>query len=1638
MSGTVGGASFELSVRREQYRQQLGEARREAQQAAEDIRRALAGGGAPAPSAAPALQQQSQGLQRVARDATAASKQIADLNQATTLAGAEAQKVAAQYRQLGQAQAQAANAGASAAQQLQRALVPTSQIADAQVRAYVAAQQGVRDYSRELLTAQRALNDFNASAARAQSVEQGRGGVLGGAGDVERAIAALREGNPSAALEAIERAAADARRALDEVGASLAELRRRATDATGLDVDTFDADRLRQLRDEVEGLRQQGFPTDVPELKPIRDEIAALEQLEKALQGQGDEFGQLNAQARSLTGALGNLQRAQQQLTEEARKQAAAEDAAADKAAKALEERLRLQERAAQASGAVRADPTLAARPDTIAALQQTGLSAAEARKAVDGLQSSLNAINRIRANTDVAEGMAGTAAAARSADTALDSFARGDRLAGIQAQERTLQHLREALNEVNLSARRLGDSLIGLAAPERNAALQPLVQRATQLQTAISRAESSIAASRAPELKAEADAAREAERTIKRANDEIARSRRESFRRSTLFSAVQDIGYSTGAGQVGELFAGIGRASELMGEKLGIGTAAAIGLTGALVGLAAAAGAAVIAGAGFNAFLDDAGVRLEYATGSAEGAREAIDHLVAAGTGRQLSAFSFEDLEQGMSLIRRFGLEAEGTEKRIADAAVVSGKSFSDTATQIASFYDLIRNNEPFGDQARSLQRAGILTAEWTNRLVAAQAEGASAAELTELMNEALDQYSGAAEKAANTASGSFRRIGNELKALSGALTESAFKDLGSAVGELADALGDPRIRDGARVLGQISQYLFAPTAGLALGQRIRESLGIGAAAVTERRLVDQGPANEELFGRTRAALEAGRSAVNAFAEGFDSGSREAFADIAQTVERHMTAVAGGELTAAMQENLHGVINPLLAELVDEIQRTGEVSEGTATRVRAALGDQADRVLELADAYAELRGATEDATAAQLALNAAQRNLDVTQQTRAGILAIDQQAIDDAEAVAAKHREEAADQIERLRDQIDATKGLAEAIDAPLAKIADGLEATIAAMERANRDAAQAAQDAIQGRRDALDEYQAGVDERRRQAQAEIDALAERVQQINEEADRAREAATQHQDAFNAVINGTVDLFNQVNRQQDEITRKIIAKWEAEIGGARRARAEAQQRVDQNELQNLELQLQYNRRIQAAREAGREAEARALERERDRVLNRRRQQQQVERDEAELARRKEQQAIAEARQAAAQQGATDQAGVQDIESRADVAEAELKAARALEEQRQAAEEEEIRRRQAEIEHLERVERDRARAAQADIQAKRDELDRINTVREANRKRFDDIVDGYQAEIDNIDRAQKAQEKKDRQAIADAKLVYEADKKFWDARVVADQKAVDDARAIKDLADDRVTLANDELTSLREINKTLDDQITKEKEILRIRRERLGLPPEPREGPTTPTSSGPQGTPANQPNPGESAPPPVNLPPLLPWEPGDPPSGYHTEKELRTNIFWFVPDGFHLEDYGKRRDTSIDDPATGYGGPGQPYALRGAGAATYAYAGGGAIYEHIVGVGQTTGARYEFGERGVEYVVPAYDLAGAGAGAGGRAVNGPLVSIGQVNASDPVDVDRLLRRMQEVMAVSGLAALDTAQRGGIVRGRPRR
>lgn len=1622
MSAPLGGASFDLTVSLQEFRQQLSDARALALREAQEIARILQGASG---SQAGAATQQTDAATAAADRLTAA---ITALEAAVTgLAAAQGLSV----QQI--AAATAATAGQATAT---AALATAETDATAAIGANATAQAAVTQATvaraaaaKDLIAVQRAL--VNAEQAAGRTSGEGAGVEAGAAQAVEtyeRTAAALRlleQNNPARAVREMDTAIRAARSALADLNDEFRDLLSGSGGSITGGGAEAEMQRLQELGQEI--------PTDL-----FNRYTAELEGATSAEDAEAAAMGRVIAQARTLTTVWSqldavrrNLTKSEQEgLTTEQRAAQRQADRAAEDAAK-LAERLRLT-----TPGQALGDPIVQQTAQATEALKALGYSAESSRRIVDNLSSSLTAVGGSLKIEGVTAGLRQAQEASDALNRSLAHFGQGDAVRGFEELTRSVRLFEEALVETRLVQSQLNDTL--RARPDDKAALDALNvvnQRERALSQSVRTAKTAI------------EEMGSVEQAAQRATKEHA-----GFLQ-TLSTAIQNIFGAIGLGPAGRFAGGTGRAASAL-EVLGITaeTGPALAMVAAVTALTGALIEGTKAGIAYDAFLQVAQVHLEATGLSAAQAAEELGHLQEQARGVEFGAFSTEKLENASSILKRMGFEGDDMLRRVSDAAAASGQTISEAAQRIGAIYQLVARGQPFGEQLLSLQHAGIITSEYAAALRAATASGATLAEKTAILDAAFAKFEGTAERMGKTLPGAFQRAQNAGQELLGLALAPAFVQLAAAMTQLADVVASPGARAVANFFGfmvgidvaplmvtvQAIKLLSAAVADLSahlgpvpkLIDDLNKSGGLAKLAGDLSSFILLGPglggitnalktAYEELdkirgvkppveqrqqddarlkaitqdrFDATAAAYTAGTEAVAAFVRGFDETSQEAFTKIDDLIEGHLKALGGGKVDDSAMKEFVATIEPALGTVIDQIQRLGEVSPEALQALQQSLGVSGEAVMHLVGQFEELRHAINNVAAAQLAVDATKLNFDYLTDVARDIAAIDQRAIDDAENTKKRNHD-------RFEQDI-----------ADQEKLKEGFEATLQSAQDARKAHQEGAQAAIRGLQRDLEDYQAAIDARRQQAAATIREQQQAVESLQASLQTIQDQTAQHADAYQAVLAGTVEYFNAEHLQQDDITRAIVTKWDAEIAGLRRAKSEADDRVREQTENEHRLALAYDLRAQAARRAGNEGAARGIERERDRVIAAARVAGTVDRDRAAVAGDALTDRTTDVERAAAGQASADQRRVNAAQGLVAAAQDLVKATQEREDALQRVEDAEVARRQADIAFRQRKAEDQDNADQRAIAA-------------AERD-----VTYAKAKIDTIKDQQKAQEILDQHALDDAKLIKAADDAYFKDRLANAQKDLDAANNHLHVMQQQSTEIGNQITAYIALNKELDQRLERELALLNLLREAMGLPPrttsdflhpapigEPGVGPSLDTQQYPDpprgGTPIGGPEPPDSRTPRTYQYVLDPATYPERPPDFHDEYSRAGKKYW-VANGFSLQQFPEYYED-----------------LPGAGATTGPSAGSLAVPSpDSIGGGPTLYALR------APTATSAVGGPGAGAGAGGGDVH---IAIGTVNASDPADVDAMLAQIEDRLWGSGLVSFESARRGGLVNSRVR-
>lgn len=601
--------------------------------------------------------------------------------------------------------------------------------------------------------------------------------------------------------------------------------------------------------------------------------------------------------------------------------------------------------------------------------------------------------------------------------------------------------------------------------------------------------------------------------------------------------------------------------------------------------------------------------------------------------------------------------------------------------------------------------------------------------------------------------------------------------------------------------------------------------------------------PAADELSGKSNSSPVApekvagyGADLLRAYISGFQSPQLDALDQFSQLVaDKFQNDPAG------LQQ-----VQSLFAAAISEITEFGQISNGTfgpsegmlgqytstagqatntVAALTAALGDQAPQVLQLLEDYRQTTIAQTNLAVATATTAAAQQHLSDVQAAATADLAGYQQAVDDATAAQQAH-------------------------------------------QRATEDATQAIQDQISAAQDA-------ADAQARATQAELDTLnnqlatLQQVQQAHQAAAQARAGLEQ------AVLAGETDEYLKQLDVIDDQTRAIAAKWEAEIGGARRAQSATSTKVTQEERAQRAQILKYDEQIAAARENGDTAAVKRLQKQKDDYQKTSDQQLQLDRERA---------AVAQDR----------------FDSKKEQLDKENKGIKENDDAQ-------------------------AKADRAAIDGQQQQIRAVQDRQKQEQQAAQDRQRQLQAELTSIQRNAKEQARADQDAITAAQNRYTERQQYWKQETDNAQQAVKNAQTVE--------------TSMKNTADAAQKLLDLETKRFKLYQDNGvnpgatgGTPPpfetRPGQGPvegqpgevTPPAPTTTVGAGANQPITQKTTPPPADLKPIPATvvdgnKYAPPPPGYHSERAPDGSV-WYVPDGHDISEYGQLGTPTAPTPGT--------------------------------------------------------------------------------------------------------------------------
>lgn len=305
---------------------------------------------------------------------------------------------------------------------------------------------------------------------------------------------------------------------------------------------------------------------------------------------------------------------------------------------------------------------------------------------------------------------------------------------------------------------------------------------------------------------------------------------------------------------------------------------------------------------------------------------------------------------------------------------------------------------------------------------------------------------------------------------------------------------------------------------------------------------------ANKSQAARYEALRQQGVADLKAFVAGFQSQDFDLFDKLRPQVQASFDHLFGSlDLQGQVDHGLQG-LDTLTARVVDDIRRTGTVSQETTGVLRAAFGDQADSIVTLANEYGKLSAAQDRVTLATKALKFEQDNLTRVQKA-------------------------AADRQQEVRDRVDELQRSLSALGKEAAAVARNYADQIARAQSEQTSAQEAATLHAAA-------YQAVLAGTTDEFLKQNDALDEQTRKIIETGNAQVRAALQAKAAQDSVVQGLERQENKVRLDFDERIRAARQKGTPE--GNREANALTEQR--DREIAKLEYRLQIERERAAVR----------------------------------------------------------------------------------------------------------------------------------------------------------------------------------------------------------------------------------------------------------------------------------------------------------------------------------------------------------------------------------------------------------------------------------------------------------------------
>jgi len=663
-----------------------------------------------------------------------------------------------------------------------------------------------------------------------------------------------------------------------------------------------------------------------------------------------------------------------------------------------------------------------------------------------------------------------------------------------------------------------------------------------------------------------------------------------------------------------------------------------------------------------FNQTIEHGTVMLAGWVGGMDNAKAAMAQIVQNAQGATFGSFDIESLTKGEAALQRLGEANDRVRKQVADVAAGTGRDYAEMALQLGRLNETAEKGGPvFNREVTQLERAGIITSEWADKIRNAQKEGASLADIQALIAQSLDHYNGAADRAGNSLAGLQQRGETAFKALAAEAGKPIFDGIEAGLKRLNAGMQTDTARNIAQGVAYFIQEVgnlinaayhgiltlkdMAVLAGLAIYKSLTDAVAAAYEGLAKfgSGLGMQNPMQQQ-FAATAAGLRnesarigdemkktaaEGLNDLNTGVKAYDQVVNDKFVPAGKKAAEGITSGANsvdvsaafrkiGDTSAAgfiegMNKQQLGALNALssFAEgaIYGQAGKKGFDPTNMVTDIRNQLpgliaGSQeaAEKVKAIAppEVYDQIMRYVAALNSAQSATKNAASAAQTLADARANLTTVTDQATEANKAAA------------------DAVKGAQDAAS----EHAAGYDQRIQSMREASDAGKQQAQDAREARQsdiaaqqgginalkqadaDAKERRQAGIQGLQDEAEAEKAVQTERMRQIDAQVTAAQVAQEhaqalmrQHTEMLTAIEQGQADQYIAEVGQIDDVSQRMYDRYAKEMGLLLDLKRAKDDAARQGHNAEDARVLQYEEQIHSAYNSGNVQQARLLER---------------------------------------------------------------------------------------------------------------------------------------------------------------------------------------------------------------------------------------------------------------------------------------------------------------------------------------------------------------------------------------------------------------------------------------------------------